>query len=178
MEELKRENAVLRSQNDKYILEIQDLNAKVKMHAVNQPGGLATEEERKALAVREAELTRKEKRLIRVEEGLRLDQTRLDDQKRDFYKTQGTTAEDIGKAKAILEEREGMKKRLALAEERANNWLKAIYAISILFFVGVIALVAFLMHMAAKNRRVDMAMRTVESVSLSAHEGEICSSPR
>ena len=76
----------------------------------------------------------------------------------------------IGKAKLIIEKHGDMKDRLALAEERANNWLKAIYAISILFFVGVIALVAFLMHMAAKNRRVDIAMRTVESVNLSPHD--------
>lgn len=170
LEELKQENAELRSQNKKYVVENRDLNAKVERLTAAQPGGLATEEERKALAVREAELESRENRLVRREEQLRLDRTKLESEEREFYNDRGLKVEEIGEAKAIKENHERMVAKLAQTEERANNWLKAIYAISIVFFVGVIALVAFLMHMAAKNRRVDMAMRTVESVNLSAHD--------
>ena len=170
LEELQQENAELRSKNEKYVDEIRDLTAKVERIVVEQPGGLATEEERKALAVREAELKRREGRLVRREEQLRLDRSKLEKEKREFYNDRGLKVEEIGEAKAIKENHDRMVARLAQTEERANNWLKAIYAISILFFVGVIAFVAFLMYMAAKNRRIDAAMRTVDSVSLSTHD--------
>ena len=170
LEELKQENAELKSQNEKYVVEIPDLNAKLGRIVVAQPGGLATEEERKALAVREAEQNRREKRLVRREEQLRSDRAKLESEEQNFFNERELKVEEIGEAKAIKENHERMVASLAKAEERANNWLKAIYAISIVFFVGIIALVAFLMHMAAKNRRIDMAMRTVESVNLSAQD--------
>ena len=170
VEELKGENAELESQKAKDIVEIRDLNARVESLSASRPGGMEIEEKRKALAIRESELDRREKRLVRREEQLRLDRTKLDNEERDFYDERGHKVEEIGEAKQIKENHERMLARLGQAEERANNWLKAISAISILFFVGIIAFVAFLMYMAAKNKKIDMAMRTVESVSLSAHD--------
>lgn len=177
VEELKKENASLKSQREKDIVEIKELNAQVERLSGSQPGGMAIEEKRKALATKEAELNSRNTRLVEREEQLRLDQIKLDDEKRIFFNERGLKVEEIGEARQIKADREKfeanyerMEERLVQTEERANNWLKAIYAISIVFFVGVIALVAFLMHMAAKNRRIDMAMRTVDSVSLSAHD--------
>ena len=117
--------------------------------------------------MREADLDRREKQLVQSHEQLRLARRSLDDERQKFYNERGLKVEEIGQAKEIKENQERMIARLTQAEERANNWLKAIYAISILFLVGIISFVAFLMHIAAKNRRIDAAMRTVESVSLS-----------
>ena len=168
--DLKGEIAELESQNKKYVIRIRDLNAQVEKLAVAQPGGLATEEERKALAVREADLDRRERQLVQSQEQLLLSRRGLDDERQKFYNERGLKVEEIGQAREIKENQGRMVARLAQAEERANNWLKAIYAISILFFVGIISFVAFLMYMAAKNRRIDAAMRAVESVNLSTHD--------
>ena len=177
VEDLKEKNVELESQNEKYIIEIRDLNAQVQGLASAQSGGMATEEKRRALAVREAELDRLEQRLVQREERLRLDRTKLESEQRNFYNDRGLRVEEIGQAKEIKENQERMlaslvqaEERAASAEELANNWLMAIWAISILFVVGIVAFVAFLMIMAARNRRIDLAMRTVESVSLSAHD--------
>ena len=177
IEELKKENADLKHQREKDIVEIRELNARVEALSDSQPGGMVIEEKRKALAMKEGELNSRETRLVQREEQLRLDQKKLDDEERKFLDKLGLKVEQIGEARQIqanheqfMADKKRMEDRLEQAEERANSWLKAIYAISILFFVGVIALIAFLMHMAAKNRRVDMAMRTVESVNLSAHD--------
>ena len=170
VEELKKEVAELKSQNAKYVIEIRELTAQVGRLADAQPGGMETEEIRKGLTARETELDRRENRLVQREEQLLLDRTNLENERRKFYNVRGLKVEEIGQAREIKENQGRMVARLAQAEERANNWLKAIYAISILFFVGIISFVAFLMYMAAKNRRIDTAMRTVESVSLSTHD--------
>ena len=170
VEDLKEQIAKLESQNQRDTIRIRDLNAQVEKLAAAQPGRLATEEERKALAVRESDLDRREKQLVQSHEQLRLTRRSLDDERQKFYNERGLKVEEIGQAKEIKENQERMIARLTQAEERANNWLKAIYAISILFLVGIISFVAFLMHMAAKNRRIDAAMRTVESVSLSTRD--------
>ena len=167
VEDLKEQIAKLESKNQRDTIRIRDLYAQVEKLAAAQPGRLATEEERKALAVREADLDRREKQLVQSHEQLRLARRSLDDERQKFYNERGLKVEEIGQAKEIKENQERMIDRLTQAEERANNWLKAIYAISILFLVGIISFVAFLMHMAAKNRRIDAAMRTVESVGLS-----------
>lgn len=170
VEELKEEIAELESQNDKYAHQVKELEAEVQRLTNSQPGGAAAEETRQALVVRESELDGREKRLVRREEQLRLDRTKFDSEERAFYNTRGQKVEEIGEARQIKANHDRMVANLEQAQERANNWLKAIYAISILFVVGIIALVVFLMHMAAKNRRIDMAMRTVDSVSLSSHD--------
>ena len=170
VEELKEEIAELESQNDKYAHQVKELHAEVQRLTNSQPGGAAAEETRQALVVREAELDGREKRLVRREEQLHLDRTKFDNEEREFYNTRGQKVEEIGEARQIKANHERMVANLEQAEERANNWLKAIYAISILFVVGIIALVVFLMHMAAKNRKIDMAMRTIDSVSLSSHD--------
>lgn len=177
IEDLKKENAILKSLREKDIVEIRELNARVETLSSSQPGGMEIEEKRKGLARKEAELNNRETRLVQREEQLRLDQTKLDEEVRRFSGEARVTLEQIGEARQIKANHEQfeadkkrMEDRLEQTEERANNWLKAIYAISIVFFVGVIGLVIFLMHMAAKNRRVDMAMRTVESVNLSVHD--------
>ena len=170
VEELKKEVAELKSQNAKYVLEIRELTTQVGRLTDAQPGGMETEEIRKGLTAREAELDLRQNRLVQREEQLLLDRTNLENERREFYNDRGLKVEEIGQAREIKENQGRMVARLAQAEERANNWLKAIYAISILFFVGIISFVAFLMYMAAKNRRIDTAMRTVESVSLSTHD--------
>ena len=175
VEDLKARNAALESQNEKYVVEIRDLNAQVEGLAGAQPGGMATEEKRKALSVREAELDRKERRLVQTEEQLRVDRTKLEGENRKFYNDRGLKVEEIGQAKEIKENYVRMlaslaqaEERAESAEERANSWLKAIYAISILFLIGIFAFVGFLYRTATNDRRIDMAMRTVDSVTLSA----------
>ena len=177
VEDLKVRNADLESRNKRYVVEIRDLNAQVESLAGVQPDGMATEEKRKALAVREAELDRRERRLVQTEEQLRLDRTKMEDEERKFYNDRGLKIEEIGQAKEIKENHVRMlaslaqaEERAESAEERANNWLKAIYAISILSIVGIIAFVGFLYRTATNDRRINMTMRTVDSVSLSARD--------
>lgn len=144
VEDLMARNAELKSQNEKYIVEIRDLNAQVQSSASAQSGGMATEEKRRALAVREAELDGMEQRLVQREERLRLDRTKLESEQRNFYNDRGLRVEEIGQAKEIKENQERMlsslvqaEERAASAEELANNWLMAIWAISIVFVVGI-----------------------------------------
>ena len=177
VEELKVRIAELESQNEKYVIEIRDLNAQVNAGAGTQPGGMETEEKRKALAVREAELDRREKRLVQRREELRIDRTKLEGEKRQFYNDRGLKVEEIGQAREIKENQERTLASLAQAEERAesaielaNTWLMAIYAISGAFLVGIFVFVAFLYRTATNDRRIDMTMRTVDSVSLSVHD--------
>ena len=180
VEDLKARNADLESRNKRYIVEIRDLNAQVESLAGAQPDGMATEERRKALSVREAELDRRERRLVQTEERFRLDRTKLEDEKRKFYNDRGLKIEEIGQAREIKENHVRMLANLAQAEERAesaeqraNSWLKAIYVISILSVVGIIAFVGFLYRTATNDRRINMTMRTVDSVSLSEHDRKL-----
>ena len=177
VEDLKRRNAELKSRNEKHVVELRDLHAQVEGLTVAQPGGMAIEEKRKALAVREAELDGREGRLAQTEEQLRLDREKLENEERKFYNDRGLKVEEIGQAKEIKENQKRMLASLAQAEERAtqaeelaNNWLIAFFSVLVLFVIAVIALVVFLRKMASRDRRVDMAMRTVESVTLSTHD--------
>lgn len=177
VEDLKSRNAELESQNAKYVIEIRDLTAQVRGLSGAQIGGMEIEEIRKALAVREAELDRREQRLVQTEEQLRVDRTKLETDERRFYNNRGLKVEEIGQAKEIKENHARMlaslaqaEERAASAEERANNWLMAIYTISTLFLVGIFVFVGFLYRTATNDRRIDMARRTVGSVSLSAHD--------
>ena len=167
----------LKSQNEKYIIEIRDLTAQVSAGAGAQPGGLAAEEKRKALTVREAELNRREQQLVQQEEEFLTNRVKLEDERRRFFNDREIRVEEIGQAREIKENQERMLDRLAQAEERAesaqeiaNTWLMIIYAISGAFLVGIFLFVAFLYRTATNDRRVAMTMRTVDSVSLNARD--------
>ena len=177
VEDLKSRNVELESQNAKYVIEIRDLTAQVRGLSGAQIGGMEIEEIRKALAVREAELDRREQRLVRTEVQLRVDRTKLEADERQFYNDRGLKIEEIGQAKEIKENHARMlaslaqaEERAESAEERANSWLMAIYTISTLFLVGIFVFVGFLYRTATNDRRIDMARRTVGSVSLSARD--------
>ena len=169
-QELNEEIEELKSKNEKYILENTNLKAEIQGLVSSQPGGFAMEEKRKGLVAKEAELERRERRLVGREETILLAEKRIAIQQQEFYEKTGLKMEEIGEAKQIKNDYEYMQRRLEESEERANDWLKIIYAISIVFFVGVFSLVAFLMHMATKNRKIDAAIRTIDSIDLSAQD--------
>ena len=178
VKELKARNAHLRSQIEKYIVEIRDLNAQVNRQAGAQPGGLEAEETRKALAVREAELDRREKRLVELREELRVNQTKLEGERQKFYSDRGLRVEEIGQAKEIKENQERMLDRLKQTEERAeraeglaNRWLMFIYGLSVALAIGMLVFAAFLYRTYINDRRIDRTMQAVgSSVSLSTRD--------
>ena len=179
VKELKARNAHLRSQVEKYVVEIRDLNAQVNRQAGTQPGGMEAEETRKALAVREAELDRREKRLVELREELRVNQTKLEGGKRKFYSDRGLRVEEIGQAREIKENQERMLDRLKQTEERAeraeglaNRWLMFIYGLSVALAIGMLVFAAFLYRTYINDRRIDRTMQAVGSsvVSLSTRD--------
>ena len=178
VKELKARNAHLSSQIEKYVVEIRDLNAQVSRQAGVQPGGMEAEETRKALAVREAELDRREKRLVELREELRVNQTKLEDEKRKFYSDRGLRVEEIGQAREIKENQERMLDRLKQTEERAeraeglaNRWLMFIYGLSVALAIGMLVFAAFLYRTYINDRRIDRTMQAVgSSISLSTRD--------
>ena len=177
VKELKARNAHLRSQIEKYVVEIRDLNAQVNRQAGAQPGGMEAEELRKALAVREAELDRREKRLVQLREELRVSQTKLEGERRKFYSDRGLRVEEIGQAREIKENQERMLDRLKQTEERAeraeglaNRWLMFIFGLSVALAIGVLVFVAFLYRTYINDRRINKTMQAVDSVNLSTHD--------
>ena len=166
-----------RSQIEKYVVEIRDLNAQVNRQAGAQPGGMEAEELRKALAVREAELDRREKRLVQLREELRVSQTKLEGERRKFYSDRGLRVEEIGQAREIKENQERMLDRLKQTEERAeraeglaNRWLMFIFGLSVALAIGVLVFVAFLYRTYINDRRINKTMQAVGSVNLSTHD--------
>ena len=177
VEELKSRNTELESQNAKYVVEVRDLTAQVRGLSGGQAGGLEIEEMRKALAVREAELDRREQRLVQTEERLRMDRTKLEAKERQFYNDRGLKVEEIGQAREIKENHERMldtlkqaDARAKSAEELANKWLVAIFAFSIVFIVGCFVFAWFWYRTNARDKRIETAMRIVERVSLGTHD--------
>lgn len=181
VKELKARNAHLRSQIEKYVVEIRDLNAQVHRQAGAQPGGMEAEETRKALSVREAELDRREKRLVELREELRVNQTKLEGERRKFYSDRGLRVEEIGQAREIKENQERMLDRLKQTEERAeraeglaNRWLMFIYGLSGALAIGMLVFAAFLYRTYINDRRIDRTMQAVgSSVSLSKQDRKL-----
>ena len=167
--ELKEEIAVLKSENEKYILRNTELQAEVQRLVASQPGGVAVEEKRKGLVQKEAELKDREKRLARREETIRLAEKKIATQQQKFYKNTGLRVEEIGEAKQIKREYEYMRLSLEKYEARGNNWLKAFF----LLLVTFVGLVVFLVYMHYKNRKIDATMRVIESFNMSAQDKNV-----
>ena len=161
--ELNQEIEELKSKNEKYVLENTDLKAQIQGLIASQSGGMEIEEKRKALIEREASMERRERRLVRREEATRLAEEKVSKQQQEFYEKTGLKVEEIGEAKQIKKDYEYMKRRLEESEKLANRWLIGIA-------VGIFVLVGFLIYTANKSRKIDVAMRTIDSIDTNTEE--------
>ena len=162
--------AELESENHKYRIENRDLTAEVARLSSSLAGGGVVQEKRKALAEKEASLKSKENQLSRREERIRLAEEKVEKQQKEFYEKTDLRMEEIGAAKQIREEYEDMRRSRDEAEDRANNWLIYFSIVLFIFVVLVVASVIFLMYMAAKNRRVENSIRTLDPINLSTRD--------
>ena len=177
--EKKAEIAVLESRNQEYVLENRELVAEVARLNASQPGGAAVQEKSKALTEKEAALKTKESQLSRREERLQLAEDKVEKLQADFYDKAGLTMVEIGEARQLVkraaerrEEYDDMRASRNRAEERANNWLIYFSIVSIVLLAGIAVMTFFLMNRAAKDRRIDGAIRLVDAMNLGAQDKE------
>lgn len=129
-----------------------DLSKQVAALSVQLKDGMYIEEKSKQLAIRTAELDRREKQL--VEDQKKNDQLSdyLKTKEADLYQKTKVTMVDVGEALQIKKEYDNMRHDKLSAEESKNNYLMAVFG----FFVLVIGLIGYLGYLRTKTKELEV----------------------
>jgi uncharacterized protein (DUF3084 family) len=125
----------------------------------NIEGGRGMDERAKQLAMREAELERRENNIIENEKRADQRLNYLKAAEEEFYNKTKMTLADIGEAIQIKKEYENMRADKLAAERSRDNYLAGIFGL----MVALMVFIGFLVHSRTKNRELAAKAMLIDS---------------
>ena len=155
-----------------------DLEVRVAELLRETEGGLAVEETRKALREREArlrvlsdELDKRESDIAASEKVLEEEQRTLEAERNQFLESNRQDLITMGRAeqmesayKDLQQQNDELKQERRLAENRANNWLKAIYGGMVFIVLLIIATLILYFKNRGHKDNIYRTMHSIENV--------------